>query len=186
VQTCASGTPTQQASRTDWSGSAKSSLQLSGASASANAIYIAASAAMRGNGTSSPHADRKVQISMMFANGNVCLDGSGESLVLEHIACNVLQNLHWKTLPEAQMLLRQNTRILRSDSTFAEVSALGNYPLELSFMTSGGVWCFTCLHPNIEAEQENFQTRRSVGQGINEEQAVVSSSAGQPANLGAL
>ena len=49
---------------------------------------------MRGNGTSSPHADRKVQISMMFANGNVCLDGSGE----------------------------QNTRILRSDSTFAEVA----------------------------------------------------------------
>ena len=88
---------------------------------SANAIFIAASA-MHGNGTSSPDTDQKVQISVKSANGNVCLYGSGESLVLEHFACNVLQDFDWKPSSEAQMILRQNTRILRSDTTFAEVA----------------------------------------------------------------
>ena len=89
---------------------------------SANAIFIPASAAMRGNGTSSPDTDQKVQISIKSANGNICLYGSGESLVLEHYACNVLQDFDWKPSSEAQMILRQNTRILRSDTTFAEVA----------------------------------------------------------------
>ena len=44
-----------------------------------------------------------------------------------------------------------------------QVSALENYSLELVHMTFGGVWCISCLHPNIEAEQETFESRTAQG-----------------------
>ena len=102
-----------------------------------NAFCTAAPAVLRGNGTFSLYADQKVQISLKFGKRNVCLNGAGESLVLEHLVSNLNQDFDWKTPSDAVMHLRHSTRILRSETTFAEVvnPILKSYTY-VSFQTS--------------------------------------------------
>lgn len=88
---------------------------------SANAFCTAASAALGSNGTSSLLEDQKVQISVKCANSNICLNGSGEKIVLDHLKCKFFHSFDWKIPSDTMLSLRQNTRILRSDLTFAEV-----------------------------------------------------------------
>ncbi len=64
-----------------------------------------------------------VHIHVKFGNRRICLEGSGDATVLEYLTCHLYseQLLLVKTPSEMQMYLKQDVRILRSGTTFAEV-----------------------------------------------------------------
>jgi hypothetical protein len=64
-----------------------------------------------------------VHIHVKFGKRRIFLEGSGDATVLEYLTCHKYseQLLLLKTPSEMRMYLKQDARILRSGTTFAEV-----------------------------------------------------------------
>jgi hypothetical protein len=64
-----------------------------------------------------------VHIHVNFGNRRIGLEGSGDATVLEYFTCHLYseQLSLLKTPSEMRMYLKQDARILRSGTTFAEV-----------------------------------------------------------------
>ncbi len=65
--------------------------------------------------------DKNIQIRVKLAYGNVCLYGSCDSVVMACLMCYLEPEYLVETTSDSQLILLQNTRILRNNTTFAEV-----------------------------------------------------------------
>ncbi len=82
------------------------------------------------------HSYKNVHIRVHFANGSMFLDGPGDAIVLDCLMCQLETKFCWKKQLDSHLLLRQNARILRRDTTFAEVQVAPNFSILCFFIKS--------------------------------------------------